>query len=142
MPADQVLTTSWSDGTPRPLAFCVPEGRMTAAEMNAWNLSHEGTSYVLSSGSNTHFMPGESWCVLLEQLLKAWHAFLHSLKQPHITTFERDRLVLALPRSTNLPPPFHQSPYENPKSGRKFNNWQAFVTTLIKCIFTRTCLPK
>lgn len=96
MPADQVLTTSWSDGAPGPLAFCVPEGRMTAAEMNAWNLSHEGTSYVLSSGSNTHFMTGESWCVLLEQLLKAWHAFLHSLKQPHITTFERDRLVLAI----------------------------------------------
>lgn len=69
---------------------------MTAAEMNAWNLSHEGTSYVLSSGSNTHFMTGESWCVLLEQLLKAWHALLHSLKQPHVTTFERDRLVFAI----------------------------------------------
>ena len=65
----QVLTTSWSDGSPGPLGFSVPEGVMSASEIRQWNLSHKGTSWVMSSGTGSHFMSADCWMVMLEQMI-------------------------------------------------------------------------
>lgn len=65
----QVLTSVWSDGSPGPIAFCVPEGKLTREEMTTWNRANLGRSYVLSSCTPSHFMSGETWAVLLEQLI-------------------------------------------------------------------------
>ena len=62
------VTTSWSDGTAGPIAFCVPEGRISAEEMAKFNKEHRGRSYVLSSGSKTHFLTADTLLILYEQL--------------------------------------------------------------------------
>ena len=64
----QVLTTSWSDGTPGPIAFCVPEGKMPSAEIQKWNREHVGRSLIITSQTPTHFMNGEILVVIMEQL--------------------------------------------------------------------------
>ena len=67
--SSQVLTTSWSDGSPGPIGFSVPDGTMSPSEMQAWNVAHKGHSWVMSSGSGTHFMTAEVWMVMLEQMV-------------------------------------------------------------------------
>ena len=76
-----VLTTSWSDGTRGPLAFCVPDGKITPEEQRAWNVAHKGRSYVLTSGTRSHFMTADTLLQLFEQL------FSPALQQ------QRDRLM-------------------------------------------------
>lgn len=65
----EVLTTSWSDGTPGPIAYCLPEGKLSGAEMAEYNCAHRGKSWVMSSGTSSHFMSGECFAVMLEQLI-------------------------------------------------------------------------
>ncbi|CAK9116427.1 unnamed protein product [Durusdinium trenchii] len=48
---DQVLTSSWSDGSKGPLAFCIPEGAMTAQEIQKWNQEHEVRHFIINSHS-------------------------------------------------------------------------------------------
>lgn len=55
---------TWSPG---PLCFCVPEGSMSPEAMSKWNLDHKGSSMVVASGSNTHFMNGSMFLQVLEQ---------------------------------------------------------------------------
>lgn len=64
----KVLTSSWSDGRAGPVAFCIPEGRLTASEINAYNMSNYGRSYIMTSSTKSHFMTGEVMACLLEQL--------------------------------------------------------------------------
>jgi len=42
---------------------------MSAKDIAKYNADHYGTSMVLTSGSSTHFMSGETWMILLEQLI-------------------------------------------------------------------------
>ena len=62
------LTSSWSDGSPGPICFCLPEGRLTAEEMKQWNDAHVGESYVMSSGSKTHFMTADCLLQVYDQV--------------------------------------------------------------------------
>ena len=63
-----VLTTSWSDGSRGPLAFCVPDGKVSPEAQAAWNVAHKGKSYILTSGSGTHFMTADTLLQLYDQL--------------------------------------------------------------------------
>lgn len=67
----EVLTSSWSSGDPGPIAFCVSEGSMSTEEQHAFNMRNQGVAYVVTSGSKTHFMNGETYAVVLEQLYSA-----------------------------------------------------------------------
>ena len=62
------LTSSWSDGTGGPICFSIPEGRMTHAQMTEWNKTHIGRSYVLSSGTKSHFMSADTLLQVFEQV--------------------------------------------------------------------------
>ena len=64
----EVLTSSWSDGRPGPVAFCVAEGKLRPADIQKWNAEHVGSSLIISSQTPTHFMNAESLIVVLEQL--------------------------------------------------------------------------
>ena len=63
-----VLTSSWSDGRPGPVCFCVPERKLSPQEMHASNAANVGRSYVISSQSHTHFMCAQT---LMEQCYSA-----------------------------------------------------------------------
>ena len=67
--AYQVLTSSFSDGAPGPVAFCLPEGKISPQEALAFNRANHGRAYVLTSGTDSHFMTGEVLAVLLDQLI-------------------------------------------------------------------------
>ena len=40
---------------------------MTPEAMSKWNLEHKGSSWVMASGSKTHFMNGSTFLQVLEQ---------------------------------------------------------------------------
>lgn len=64
----QVLTSTWSDGQPGPLAYCVPEGRLTHEKISSYNQAHKGTSMIVTSGTKSHFMSAETLNIIMEQL--------------------------------------------------------------------------
>ncbi|CAK9082833.1 unnamed protein product [Durusdinium trenchii] len=64
-----VLTTSWSDGTPGPIAFCVAEGHISGQDIVDYNLKNYGRSMVVTSGGSSHFMTGETMMIMMEQLI-------------------------------------------------------------------------
>ena len=64
----QVLTSSWSDGTAGPLAFTVPEGKLSAEAIKQFNEKHAGRAMVLTSGTSSHFMTGDTLVQVYEQL--------------------------------------------------------------------------
>ncbi len=64
---NEVLTSTWSDGRGGPLAFCVPEGRISASEIHQFNCQHVGVAYVLTSGTASHFMCAETLATVYEQ---------------------------------------------------------------------------
>lgn len=66
---NQVLTTSWSDGTPGPIAFCVAEGHISGQDIVDYNLKNYGRSMVVTSGGSSHFMTGETMMIMMEQLI-------------------------------------------------------------------------
>ena len=88
------LTSSWSDGSAGPIVFCIPEGRMTAAQMHEWNSSHVGSSYVLSSGSRTHFMTADTLLQVFEQVYSP--ALEKQSKRPAVCAVSDGLLVLAI----------------------------------------------
>lgn len=65
----EVFTTSWSNGVAGPLGFCIPESAMTAEEMRSFNVEFAGRAMVCTSGSNTHFMRGETLIEMMEQMI-------------------------------------------------------------------------
>lgn len=65
----EVLTSSWSDGSRGPLAFCVPEGAMPVNSVKEWNNNHIGESMIVTSQSSTHFMNSDTMLQILEQLV-------------------------------------------------------------------------
>lgn len=64
----QVLTSSWSDGSHGPLAFCCPEGYISPKDMAAFNEEFRGQYLLLSSESRTHFMTSQTLLQVFEQL--------------------------------------------------------------------------
>jgi len=64
----EVLTRSWSTGDPGPIAYCLPEGTMKSSEMTEFNKKHHGYAMVFSSTTDSHFMTGETLCMVYEQL--------------------------------------------------------------------------
>ena len=62
------VTSSFSDGSRGPIAFCVPEGRVTADEMKAFNLANVGEAFLFTSGSTSHFMTADTLHQVFEQL--------------------------------------------------------------------------
>ena len=65
----KVLTTSWSDGTGGPLAFCLPEGTMSQEAVVRWNAQHLGRAMIVFSGTNSHFMSANVLLEVFEQLI-------------------------------------------------------------------------
>ena len=68
LPGSEVMTSIWSDGTRGPLAFCIPESRMSQESMVAFNDRHVGRALVVSSGSSTHFTTADVVLHIFEQL--------------------------------------------------------------------------
>lgn len=64
----QVLTSSWSDGSAGPVAFCVPEGAVKGDEILAFNRAHAGKYMLLTSGGKSHFMTADTLLQVFEQL--------------------------------------------------------------------------
>lgn len=62
------ITSTWSDGSRGPIAFCIPEGRMKVEEICAFNSRYEGRAFVLTSGTGTHFTSAETMLTVFEQL--------------------------------------------------------------------------
>ena len=58
----------WGDGSAGPLGITVPEGMLTAKFIAEVNRERQGKVYILTSGSNTHFMNAETTVELLEKL--------------------------------------------------------------------------
>ena len=65
----QALTSSWSDGTAGPIAFCLPEGKISPQDAAAYNRENRGRSFVMTSGTESHFMSGEVLAVMMDQLI-------------------------------------------------------------------------
>ncbi|CAK9114704.1 Uncharacterized protein (Fragment), partial [Durusdinium trenchii] len=63
-----VLTSSWSDGTPGPIAFCCPDGALSVSEIQEFNASHVASAMVVPSGTNSHFMTSDTLLQVWEQL--------------------------------------------------------------------------
>lgn len=64
----EVLTSSWSDGTPGPIAFCCPDGALSVSEIQEFNASHVASAMVVPSGTNSHFMTSDTLLQVWEQL--------------------------------------------------------------------------
>ena len=64
----EVMTSSWSSGHAGPIAFCVPEGCVPSEALRSFNLANKGRAYMLTSGTTSHFMTGQVYAQLLEQL--------------------------------------------------------------------------
>lgn len=64
----EALTSSWSDGSRGPIAFCVPDGALKVEDVKAYNSRHQGESMIVLSGSHTHFMCADTLLQVLEQL--------------------------------------------------------------------------
>lgn len=79
----KVLTSSWSSGAPGPIGFCVSEGAMSSEQLHEFNLKNKGIAYCLTSGTRSHFMCGETYAVMLEQL--------------YSVAFANQRIALGLP---------------------------------------------
>ena len=58
----------WGDGSAGPLGITVPEGMLTAKFIAKVNRERQGKVYIMTSGSNTHFMNAETTVELLEKL--------------------------------------------------------------------------
>ncbi|CAK9086713.1 unnamed protein product [Durusdinium trenchii] len=86
-----VLTSSWSDGRPGPVAFCVAEGKLRPADIQKWNAEHVGSSLIISSQTPTHFMNAESLIVVLEQLYSP--AFEAQRKRYNLSAHDRGALL-------------------------------------------------
>ena len=61
-------TSVWGDGSGGPLGITVPEGMLTAKFIAQMNRERQGKVYIMTSGSNTHFMNAETTVELLEKL--------------------------------------------------------------------------
>ena len=64
----QAMTSSWSDGTAGPIAFCIPDGRMPQELITKFNMDNVGESFVFTSGSSSHFMTADTLDQVFEQL--------------------------------------------------------------------------
>ena len=62
------LTSSWSDGSAGPICFCIPEGRLNASEIADFNKANVGRSYIVASGTKSHFMSADSLLQIFEQV--------------------------------------------------------------------------
>lgn len=62
------VTSSWSDGSPGPLGLCYPGNMFNASFVAEFNQKHRGECLLFASERKTHFLNGETWLILLQQL--------------------------------------------------------------------------
>lgn len=75
------VTSTWSDGSRGPLGICYPSGAFSASYVDEYNKKHLGESYMFESQTQTHFMCGATFQVLLHGLISpAFAAKRKSLK--------------------------------------------------------------
>ena len=67
----QALTSSWSDGSRGPICFCIPEGALPAKAIREWNKQHIGLSYIVCSGTSSHFMQSDTLLEIFDQCYSA-----------------------------------------------------------------------
>lgn len=68
-----VVTSSWGDMTPGPLAIHIPQGMIKMSAIRDFNAKHVGKAFALFSESTSHFMTAQTFNELLAGLYG--HAF-------------------------------------------------------------------
>lgn len=58
---------SWGDSTPGPLGLNVPEGLVSAKDIQQFNDQHIGIAYAVLAPSKSHFMNSACWTKLLRR---------------------------------------------------------------------------
>lgn len=53
------------------MCFCMPEGSIPAPEIRAWNSKHVGLAYIVSSGTQSHFMQSNTLLEVFDQCYSA-----------------------------------------------------------------------
>lgn len=67
-------TSSWSDGTAGPLAFCLSPGKIKKADVDAFNILNRGRALAFESNTKSHFMTSQTWQLLLDNLYEEAYA--------------------------------------------------------------------
>ena len=63
-----IVTASWGDMTPGPIALHIPQGLVRESAVREFNASHRGRAYALYSETKSHFMTSQTFSELLENL--------------------------------------------------------------------------
>lgn len=63
-----VMTASWGDMTPGPIALHIPQGMVREADVRSFNEQYRGRAYALYSEGSSHFMTSQTFNELLTNL--------------------------------------------------------------------------
>ena len=64
-----IVTSTWANGSPGPLAICAAEGMISEKIRTSLNNKYKGQLLIMSSGSDVHFMNGETNMEMRDSLL-------------------------------------------------------------------------
>ena len=63
-----IMTSSWGDMTPGPIALHLPQGLVAESSVREFNCTYRGRALALYSEGNSHFMTGQTFNELLAEL--------------------------------------------------------------------------
>ena len=63
-----MVTSTWSEDEPGPIAFCITSKLMKTSDISAFNAKHLGKAYIIEAPGDTHFMDASTTIELWREL--------------------------------------------------------------------------